>query len=467
MKTGTGSRRQSISDINADLPLPRSNNGDYLAVMRSDRELKKLNENGSISRTAVRNRTGRFEVDNPQPLTPEAISRLLRALISLGASGTSFTPANLVADFGAASRIARDVVSALYEAIRQTNDPKARVLFDQWRLLFSEVCGYKVNEPNTAINELAKSFGISRPNSAAFLFALHTYYSIFIKLLSSEIVSVFATFSTSVIQKCVNAPTANQLRREFMTLEGGSNWRVWGVSNFLEGDLFAWYLSAWTPEISKTLRSLAATADEYDPATLSVDPGESHDLLKILYQDLIPQKTRHDLGEYYTPDWLASRVLDLVGYDGNPDTRILDPGCGSGTFLVEIINRIRLWFVAHRHECGFSEEGLVQRILANVVGFDLNPLAVMASRVNCLLVIRDLIKHAHHIELPVFLSDSILTPSAFGELLSAQCHAAAITGDIAGVPGIESRIDEQASELFSITAAELAAARAGLNLLIS
>lgn len=135
-------------------------------------------------------------------------------------------------------------------------------------------------------------------------------------------------------------PSARALRRVFLDLEKGSNWKAWGVSNFLEGDLFAWYISAWTDEVAAALRAMAQKADEYDPSTLSVDPGESHDLLKVLYQNLIPQKIRHDLGEYYTPDWLASHVLDLVSYDGNPDTRILDPGCGSGTSLVEAINRL-------------------------------------------------------------------------------------------------------------------------------
>jgi hypothetical protein len=147
----------------------------------------------------VRNRTGRFEIENPQPLTPECVDRLLRALVSLGASGNSFTPTNLCADFGAISSVARNAVAALYEAIRHTDDPKALTLFDQWRLLFSEVCGYRVTESNAAINDLAYQFGIETPNSALFLFALHTYYSIFIKLLSSEIVSVFSTFRTSII----------------------------------------------------------------------------------------------------------------------------------------------------------------------------------------------------------------------------------------------------------------------------
>jgi len=35
----------------------------------------------------------------------------------------------------------------------------------------------------------------------------------------------------------------------------------------------------------------------------------SEDVLKSLYQELVDPKTRHDLGEYYTPDWLAARMV--------------------------------------------------------------------------------------------------------------------------------------------------------------
>jgi hypothetical protein len=55
-------------------------------------------------------------------------------------------------------------------------------------------------------------------------------------------------------------------------------------------------------------------------------------LLKKLYQYLLPRRVRHDLGEYYTPDWLADRLIRQIGYDGNPDKRILDPSCGSERF---------------------------------------------------------------------------------------------------------------------------------------
>ena len=129
---------------------------------------------------------------------------------------------------------------------------------------------------------------------------------------------------------------------------------------------------------------------------------------------------RHDLGEYYTPDWLAELVLDELGYDGNPDKRLLDPACGSGTFLVMALNRVRTWYDAHRHECGFGEDALLRKILHNVIGFDLNPLAVMAARTNYLLAVRELLRHAGAVELPVYLCDAIMTPSEYGDVFTGS-----------------------------------------------
>jgi len=64
-------------------------------------------------------------------------------------------------------------------------------------------------------------------------------------------------------------------------------------------------------------------------------------LLKKLYQYLVPPEVRHSLGEYYTPDWLAELVLEEVGYDGHNHERLLDPACGSGTFLVFAIQKFK------------------------------------------------------------------------------------------------------------------------------
>jgi len=49
-----------------------------------------------------------------------------------------------------------------------------------------------------------------------------------------------------------------------------------------------------------------------------------------------------------------------------------------------------------------------------VIGFDLNPLAVMAARTNYLVAIRDLVRYVDRVEIPIYLCDSIMTPSEYG-----------------------------------------------------
>lgn len=369
----------------------------------------------------VRHRGGKFEVEDPQPATSHTLERLLRALVSLGAQGKSFKPEWLVDDFGAESELAQKGIREVYHVIMETKNKKAKSFFNQWKILFGEVCGYDVEGKDEKVRKLAEHYGVpdgARP--AELLFSVHTYYAIFMKFLAAEIASSFSPLGASVLKRCVSTPTATKLRREMENLEQGGIWSQLGITNFLEGDLFSWYLAAWNDPIAQVVRDIVSTLDQYDPTTLSVEPAESRDLLKKLYQQLFPKSVRHDLGEYYTPDWLAEHVLNELGYDGNPDSRLLDPGCGSGTFLVMAINRIKSWFEEHRHECGYGEKELINKILNNIIGFDLNPLAVMASRTNYLLAVRDLLKFSSSVELPVYLCDSIMTPAEYGDLFTGS-----------------------------------------------
>jgi SAM-dependent methyltransferase len=75
---------------------------------------------------------------------------------------------------------------------------------------------------------------------------------------------------------------------------------------------------------------------------------------------------------YYTPDWLAEHLVNLVltiptPHDLRPETRVVDPACGSGTFLVEIVNR---QVAAAPVD---DQERTLDLILRNVVGFDISP----------------------------------------------------------------------------------------------
>lgn len=192
---------------------------------------------------------------------------------------------------------------------------------------------------------------------------------------------------------------------------------------------------------------MISTLANYSFATLDVDPDTTRDLLKELYQQLMPGELRHNLGEYYTPDWLAERVLNMLEgdeFEGNPNKRILDPACGSGTFLVLVIKKMR--------EFGWKnaipEDELLEKILLNVVGFDLNPLAVIAARTNYLLALGDLLSYRKkEINIPVYLCDSILTPYEVSELFEKGIKFKTVVGQFF-VPNI--LINQQNINFFQI-----------------
>src|SRR6266436_8723208 len=56
---------------------------------------------------------------------------------------------------------------------------------------------------------------------------------------------------------------------------------------------------------------------------------------------LIKSKKRvADHGEVFTPPWMVEAMLDLVkGETERIDSRFLEPACGSGNFLVRVVQR--------------------------------------------------------------------------------------------------------------------------------
>lgn len=190
----------------------------------------------------------------------------------------------------------------------------------------------------------------------------------------------------------------------------------------MEGDFFGWYLAAWNHDIEEAIRDLIKRLAEYDPGTLELAPENARDLLKKLYHYLLPREIRHDLGEYYTPDWLAERLIrqTLGEADlGDPSKRVLDPACGSGTFLVILIKYIRERMERKKRD----PRETLQLILQNIIGIDLNPLAVIAARTNYLLALGDLLKHRPgDIDIPIYQADSVLTPGQGTDLFDGNVY---------------------------------------------
>lgn len=140
--------------------------------------------------------------------------------------------------------------------------------------------------------------------------------------------------------------------------------------------------------------------------------------MKDLYQGLLPRPVRHALGQYFTPDWLAERLLEELGYEGQPALRLVDPACGTGTFLVLAINRLKESLRRQR----VPEAEILETVLAKIVGFDIDPLAVVASRTNYLLALGSLLRAASKpLDVPVYLADSIVGPVE-GETLMTAGH---------------------------------------------
>jgi len=84
-------------------------------------------------------------------------------------------------------------------------------------------------------------------------------------------------------------------------------------------------------EVLKTLDWLIRLIDHYKVEKLG-------DIIGFIYEDLIPGEERHRLGQFYTPRPIAELIVKWAVR--SPSDKVLDPGCGSGTFLVEAYKRL-------------------------------------------------------------------------------------------------------------------------------
>jgi hypothetical protein len=369
-------------------------------------------------------RAGVWHEDDPLPVTADSTARFLASLYLLSTE-KALTADNLVRDFGENSNVARIAVSAIYKALTESQNPKVKVIYDQWRQQFSEVCGYEEGSPRLDIRLLAKQYGVqdSNPNAFRLFFSIHTYYATFIKLLAVQVVHYYVAPKLGTALPQVASYPTDRLQKYLRNMERGGIFKDLGISNFLEGDFFGWYLEVWDDSIDNGVRRVVSELANYSLVTLDADPDETRDLLKKLYQNVMPKQLRHDLGEYYTPDWLAERLLNQLGFTSEREPRLhekrlLDPACGSGTFLVLSIKRVR----EHCAERPVKPADLLHKIQSNIMGFDLNPLAVISARTNYLLALGDLLEAPRDFEvnIPVYLCDSILTPAQAEEKVGDQ-----------------------------------------------
>jgi len=345
-----------------------------------------------------------WRVTEQYPVDKYSVLLILESFRALGRKPLS--PELMVRDFGPDSNVAKECIKLFWEKLGNIPS-EVSDLFNEWKLLFQQVTGYQAEEV-PEITKLASEYEIDNGDIARIFFAIHTYFALVIKILAAELVAIHKDGGTveSFVERLVRESEEN-LKVRISELENGGVFRALDIENFLEGDLFGWYLFVWDDEIHRVIRNLIMRFREYEPATTVLEPDRARDLLKRLYQNLVPRSIRHDLGEFYTPDWLAELVYDKVGYDGNIKHRVIDPTCGSGTFLVIAVRKAIDW----ARKNGIPQSETLKQIVSNITGIDLNPLAVVAARTNYLMGIGPLLRYqTEPIEIPIFLADAIESP---------------------------------------------------------
>jgi type I restriction-modification system DNA methylase subunit len=361
---------------------------------------------GDKNKAKIKLEKDEFILIGPYPFDPQSARTLLTYLRSL--SRELLTAENLAQVFGPESKIAPTAVSAFVDALENWGAERVIVFLNEWKRLFGIVYGEQFGaHQEEEARALADLYKVSRETDfQKLLFSVHTYFALLMKFIAAEIITLKESSLNSSF--CLNLAHASKddFKNQLANIEDGWIYSNRGITNFLEGDFFCWYLDAMSLRLEESIREITRALSEFEPATTLINPESTRDLLKKLYQYLVPQEVRHKLGEYYTPDWLAELTLKEVGYDGNTLMRFLDPACGSGTFLVLAIQKAREYGRIHREP---SLE-TIKRILANIWGFDLNPLAVIAARTNYLFALADIVHELPSLEIPVYLADSVLWP---------------------------------------------------------
>ena len=250
-----------------------------------------------------------------------------------------------------------------------------------------------------ALGEIARE-----PEELDHLFIRHTYLSLVIGM------AVQASFGIDLRQVAETDPSDLLQGRRFRDATG--------LSGIIESDFFTWpdeRISDQSTGGHDLLRTLARRVARFDW------PNAPADIAAILYETVIPPEERRTLGEYYTPAWLArAMVRELI--DDPLDRRVLDPACGSGTFIAEAVGH----FLEAANSSSLDPKELLDRLRIAVTGIDVHPVAVHLARAAWALAARPAIAAAVRAgydasgSVPVYLGDALQLRFNAGDMFAGQ-----------------------------------------------
>lgn len=190
---------------------------------------------------------------------------------------------------------------------------------------------------------------------------------------------------------------------EIIKILNGQFFQQKNIQNLVDYDYFGWLNSfPYVDGIVESAKRMQRLLTSYDFKAVAEE-----DLFGALLAQLSNREHRLLLGQDFTPHWVARSMVEhaLESIDEEPEPRILDMCCGSGVFLIEAIRRVREKYAISAQKYDSIKD---EMIFSCVMGFDIDPLAVMLAKVNWVMSMRDLFPyHNGQIMIPVYHADSL------------------------------------------------------------
>lgn len=258
----------------------------------------------------------------------------------------------------------------------------ARGAYNFWRLIYARDLNLS-DAPVTWKPFLSNS---KKETLYQFMFALESAYAVLSRLLLAQAMSDH-NFPNLDIKKALLGSLSSRDRHGQIPLTAYAEglkalFSYTGNQAFqsvFDSDIFDWW-----HEVERT--NAAPVGEHLAEIVLAVSGFDfkpmTGDLLGALYQEYFDGETRRALGEFYTPPEIVDFILDQVGYTvDNPairTSRLLDPAVGSGSFAVRSLQR---YLAASQ---GQKPANTIADLLGGlrVIGFDVNPFAVLMAQIN-------------------------------------------------------------------------------------
>lgn len=343
-------------------------------------------------------------------LDERSLLRIIKSIVAL--EQAALTAENIVRDFCGISYEGAlfDLAGILNTMLKTQASPKTAMLMAEWEALFKlahedQSQQKRIQERRSVLAIIFKNKLEDASSEYRTLFALHTAYAIVLKFIAYRVVAELQFGEPLKNYKAMIAADSRDLLSFCSELEDGEIFRKLGILNLLEGDFFSWYADKgqWNDELARALQNVLEILGRYESVSRIFSEKEAVDLFRKLYEATVPQVIRASFGEFYTPFWLAQHVINTS--EVKPGWRMLDPCCGSGTFVIAAISRQRKQM---KH---LTAEQKLSQILGRVAAFDLNPLAVLTTRIHYFIHISDLLSPGMaNLVIPVFLGDSSYVP---------------------------------------------------------